>query len=96
VSLILTLTETVLGVAVTQTGDVVQVALTVFVLAVPLAVGAAFFLILWSRPWVFYSPAEYGSTDVGRYVFARLIAATAPVRHGQRHAPAFATRSLAA
>ncbi len=70
VSLFLTLTETVLGVAVTQTVGGVQVALTVFVLGFPLAVAAAFFLILWSRPWVFYSPGEYGDTDVGRYVDA--------------------------
>jgi hypothetical protein len=64
VSLFLTLTETVLGVAVTQTVGGVQIALTVFVLGFP------FFLILWSRPWVFYSPGEYGDTDVGRYVDA--------------------------
>jgi len=70
VSLFLTLTETVLGIAVIQTVGGVQIALTVFVLTFPLGVAAAFFVILWSRPWVFYSPAEYGDTDVGRYVDA--------------------------
>lgn len=70
ISLFLTLTETVLGVAVTQTIDGVQVALTDFVLGFPLSVAAAFFMILWIRPWVFYSPGEYGDTDVGRYVDA--------------------------
>ena len=70
VSLFLTLTETVLGVAVTQTGGAVQVALTSFVLVFPIAVATVFFLILWNRPWVFYSPGEYGDTDVRRYVDA--------------------------
>jgi len=70
VSLFLTLTETVLGVPVTQTVGGVQVALTVFVLGFPLGVATAFFLILWSRPWVLCSPGEYGDTDVGRYVDA--------------------------
>ena len=56
--------------SVTQTVGGVQLALTVFVLGFPLGVAAAFFLILWSRPWVFYSPGEYGDTDVGHYVDA--------------------------
>jgi hypothetical protein len=70
VSLFLTLTETVLGVAVMRTEGGVQIALTAFVLCFPIGVAAVFFAILWSRPWVFYSPGEYGGTDVGRYVDA--------------------------
>lgn len=58
-----TLTETVLGIGLTQVSGGVQVALTVFVIAFPTLVALAFFIILWSRPYVFYSPAEFGGTD---------------------------------
>src|SRR4051812_47083669 len=68
ISLFVTLTEAVLGVAVMRTTGGIQVALTVFVLAFPLLVAGAFFLILWTRPWVFYSPSEYGRVDVAQYV----------------------------
>jgi hypothetical protein len=70
ISLFLTLTETVVGIAVTRTTARVQIALTTFVIAFPVGVAFCFFLILWNRPWVFYSPGEYGHTDVARYVVA--------------------------
>jgi hypothetical protein len=70
VSLFVTLTETVLGVAATQTEGGVQIALTVFVLGFPVLVAAAFFLILWHKSWAFYSPGEYGNVDPARYVEA--------------------------
>ena len=68
VSLFVTLTETVLGAAATRTGGGVQIALTIFVLGFPLLVAGAFFLILWHRSWVFYSPSEYGNVDPSKYV----------------------------
>jgi hypothetical protein len=68
VSLFVTLTETVLGTAATQTAGNIQLALTVFVLIFPVFVAGAFFLILWHRSWVFYSPNEYGTLDPAKYV----------------------------
>jgi hypothetical protein len=70
ISLFLTLSETVLGIAVSQTAGGVQVALTVFVMTFPVLVAAAFFLILWDRPYVFYAPSEYGQVDFERYIGA--------------------------
>lgn len=66
----LTLTEAVLGYAVTQTTDGVQIALTCFVIGFALLVAAAFFVILWNRPFVFYSPSEYGSIDPKTFISA--------------------------
>jgi hypothetical protein len=70
VSLFVTLTETVLGFALTQTTGGVQMALTVFVLGFPVLVASAFFKTLWSMAWVFYSPNEYGNTDPERFIGA--------------------------
>ena len=70
VSLFVTSTETVLVALVTQTSGAIQVALTVFVLVFPVLVGAAFFQILWFRPWVFYAPNEYGNIDPTKFVGA--------------------------
>ena len=66
----MTLTESVLGVALTQVSGGVQVALTTFVIVFALIVAGAFFLILWNRPYVFYSPSEYGDTDPKQFVEA--------------------------
>src|SRR5438128_154475 len=63
VAAFVTLTETVLGYALTQVSDGVQVALTTFVIVFAILVAGSFFAILWSRPYVFYSPAEYGDID---------------------------------
>ena len=68
ISLFVSLTEVVLGTAVTQTVGGVQIALTAFVMSFPLLVASAFFAILWSRPWVFYSPSEYGGIDPAMFV----------------------------
>ncbi len=65
------LTETVLGYAVTKTDGFAQVALTLFVIGFAFLVAAAFFYILWHRPQVFYSPAEYGGpVDPKTYIDA--------------------------
>jgi hypothetical protein len=71
VALFVSLTEAVLGVAVTQTNNGVQIALTAFVIFFPLLIAGAFFLILWNRPYVFYPPTEFGQqVDVTQYVDA--------------------------
>jgi hypothetical protein len=66
----LTLTEVVLGYAVTRVTDGVQVALTAFVITYAVFVAVAFFVILWNRPWVFYAPSEYGNVDPGKFMSA--------------------------
>ncbi len=70
VSLFVSLAEVTLGVAATQTTGSVQVALTTFVIIFPLFVAGAFFGILWNRPWVFYSPLEYGGIDARSFIEA--------------------------
>ncbi len=71
ISLFVSLTESVLTVAVIKTEGDIQFALTAFVLIFPLLVAGCFFTILWNRPYVFYPPTEYGEgTDVERYVKA--------------------------
>lgn len=71
ISLFLSLTEVMTGIAVLQAKGGVQVALTAFVIAFPCAVTAGFFAVLWKRPYVFYPPTEFGpGTDVTKYVEA--------------------------
>ncbi len=70
ISLFVSLTETALGITVSQTSGSVQIALTIFVVAFPFLVAYSFFLILWHRPYVFYSPGEYGQVDVKDFVGA--------------------------
>jgi hypothetical protein len=70
VAAFVTLTETVLGFAVTQVTGGVQIALTCFVIIFALLVAGAFFFILWNRPYVFYSPAEYAGADPKHFVQA--------------------------
>ncbi len=70
ISLFISLTETVLGIGVIQTTGGIQIALTVFVIVFPLLIAIAFFVILWNRNYVFYSPNEYGRQDVRQYVEA--------------------------
>lgn len=71
ISLFVSLTEVVTGLALTRASGPVQVALTTFVIGFPLLVASAFFLILWFRPYVFYPPTEFSSAvDVSAYVRA--------------------------
>lgn len=66
----LSLTELVVGVAITQVTGCVQVMLALFVMIFPTLIASAFFAILWSRPHVFYSPAEYGKMKPKDFVEA--------------------------
>lgn len=68
ISLFVGLTEAVLAAAVTQTTGSVQIALAGFVMFFPLLIAAAFFAVLWNRPWVFYAPSEYGAIDPALFV----------------------------
>lgn len=71
ISAFLSLTEAVAALALTQATDDIQVALTAFVIFFPILVAAAFFAILWFRPYVLYPPTEYGDhTDITQYVTA--------------------------
>jgi hypothetical protein len=71
ISLFVSLTETILGFAVTQTDGMIQIALTSFVIIFPIFIAGIFFLILWNKPFVLYPPTEYGKrTDVSSYVNA--------------------------
>jgi hypothetical protein len=70
ISLFVTFTEVALGAATTQTIGGVQVALTAFVILFPILIAGGFFGILWSRPWVFYSPHEYGAIDARSFIEA--------------------------
>jgi hypothetical protein len=71
VALFVSFTELVLGAAVTQTQGGIQLALTVFILAFPVLIAGAFFLILWHKSYVFYPPTEFGEqTNVLDYVRA--------------------------
>lgn len=60
IALFVSLTEAVLGVAVTVTDGGIQAALTGFVIGFPLLVAGAFFFILWNKPYVFYTPKDFG------------------------------------
>ena len=69
VALFVSLTETVVGVAVVHTSGQIQLILTIFATSFPVLVAAAFFWILYTRPFVFYPPTDFrGRTDVKSYV----------------------------
>src|SRR5437588_4659160 len=69
ISLFLTLTETVAGIAATQVSGGIQIAFTAFAVALPVLVAAAFFYILWNRPEVLYPPDE--KTSVVQFIKAQ-------------------------
>jgi hypothetical protein len=60
IALFLSFTESVAGVAATQSAGFMQITLTSFVVVFPMAVSVAFFIILWQRPFVLYPPREFG------------------------------------
>jgi hypothetical protein len=70
ISLFVSITETALGFAATKTEGGIQIALTAFVITFPILVAAAFFFILWHKPYAFYSPGEYGQVDVEKFIGA--------------------------
>lgn len=83
ISLFVSLSEVVAGLAVTQAQGGVQITLTVFVVVFPVLVAAAFFAILWKKPYVFYPPTEFGgATNVSEYVQA--LAGLSPTQAAER------------
>lgn len=70
VAAFVTLTEVTLGVAITQVTGGVQVALTVFVMLFASVIAGAFFMILWHRPYVFYSPSDFDGTTPKDFIEA--------------------------
>ncbi|MCG2786762.1 MAG: hypothetical protein L6461_16850, partial [Anaerolineae bacterium] len=62
VSIFVALVEAIAGFAIINTVGTVQITLTIFVIVYALLVAIAFFLILWKKPFVFYSPTEYGQS----------------------------------
>jgi CheY-like chemotaxis protein len=70
ISLFVSLTEVITGVAATQITGNLQEALIVFVIAFPLFIASAFFIILWHKPYVFYPPTEFKGVDVNEFVEA--------------------------
>lgn len=70
VSLFVTFTETVLGIAVMKTTGNVQVSLTIFVIVFALLVVTAFFAVLWFKPHHFYAPADFGDMAPREFVDA--------------------------
>jgi hypothetical protein len=70
IALFISLTETIATVAVTQTSGAIQIALTIFIIVFPILDASCFFVILWSRPYAFYPPTEYGQVNVRQYVAA--------------------------
>src|SRR3954447_3687588 len=71
ISIFLSLSESVTGLALTKASGEIQVALTAFVIVFPVLIAFAFFIILWTRPYVLYPPGEFGSGgDFAEYVRA--------------------------
>ena len=64
ISLFLSLTEVISGIAATQTTGNLQAVLVWFVIIFPFLVACMFFVLLWFRPWTFYPPSEYPNVDV--------------------------------
>lgn len=71
ISLFVSLTEATLGIAATRATGAVQLTLTIFVVVFPVLIAAAFFAVLWWKPYAFYPPSEYGKqVSVEQYVQA--------------------------
>jgi hypothetical protein len=59
VTAFLAVTELVAGYVATQTWGFLQGVLVFFLVFFPVLVGGAFFLILWSRPHIFFPPSGH-------------------------------------
>lgn len=67
ISLFVSLTETVLGVATTRVSGNAQLALIIFVIVFPVLIAGAFFAVLWKKPGVLYTPSDFVQTDVQKF-----------------------------
>jgi hypothetical protein len=59
VSLFLGLAEITVGVVATQVQGWIQGLLAIFATGFPVGIAAAFFAVLWRKPYVFYAPKDY-------------------------------------
>jgi hypothetical protein len=73
ISLFVALVEGVASIALVQTQGQVQLVLTIFVVTFPLLVALGFFIILWYKNYVFYSPSEYGQQIAPKDFVAAMI-----------------------
>lgn len=71
IAIFVALSETIAGLAAVQTGGAVQLIFCLFAVLFPVLVATLFFLVLWSRSYVFYPPQEFGmDVNVTQYVEA--------------------------
>jgi hypothetical protein len=59
ISLFLTLSEVTIGAVATQLSGWIQGLLAIFAVTFPAGVAAAFFFVVWHRPYVLYAPRDY-------------------------------------
>lgn len=80
IAIFISFSETVLGIDVIQTRGSIQIALTIFAISFPTIVCTLFFLILWKRPQVLYTPSEFeGKVGVDDYARAMHYTPTASI-----------------
>ncbi|GII67227.1 hypothetical protein Skr01_73120 [Sphaerisporangium krabiense] len=71
ISLFLGTAEVTMGVAASRASGWAQGLFAVFSIAFPVGVAAAFFAILWKKPYVLYAPRDFGGrANVGEFVAA--------------------------
>lgn len=87
ISIFVTFTEAVLGITLTRASGGIEIALTVFVIVFPILIAGAFFVTLWYRPFVLYTPRDYEKVDVEKFVgamslsrFATLVTQTSDLK----------------
>ena len=67
ISLFITLTEVMTGIAATQTEGTIQALLTGFVMLFPIFIASVFFLFLWYKPQALYPPTEFREVDIDKF-----------------------------
>lgn len=70
ISLFITSTEVMTGIAATQTTGTIQGFLTAFVMLFPILIASVFFLFLWYKPQALYPPTEFRDVDIDKFVDA--------------------------
>lgn len=94
ISLFLSTSEVIAGIAATQVDGSNQAILVWFCVLFPLFVASVFFLIVWKKPYVLYAPKDFsGSTSVEGYVTAMQSASLKAI-HTTRSAQVSIERSI--
>jgi hypothetical protein len=77
VSLFLALAEVTIGAVATQLSGWIQGVLAIFCVVFPSGIAAAFFFVVWHKPYVLYAPRDYTKgTNVSTFVEAMTISRT--------------------